>query len=133
LRSSESTPRKSTYALRRIPDSFWAIPPRVSLYYVQKNPRQLLTDRSERPINFFSRHRDIHLHHAHPSSGRSNSVCSQNWDWIRVASCPLTHGIRLYGVEVDETGDTMDSKKRQENQGFPTNPLKTSWGRSSVG
>src|SRR5438132_14204802 len=37
-----------------------------------------LTDRSERPINFFSRHRDIHLHHAHPSSGRSNSVCSQN-------------------------------------------------------
>ncbi len=28
---------------------------------------------------------------------------------------------------------TMDSKKRQENQGFPTNPLKTSWGRSSVG
>jgi hypothetical protein len=37
-------------------------------------------------------------------------------------SCPLTPGIRLYGVEVDETGDTMDSKKRQENQGFPTNP-----------
>jgi hypothetical protein len=37
-------------------------------------------------------------------------------------SCPLTPGIRLYGVEVDETGDTMDSKERQENQGFPTNP-----------
>src|SRR5207249_6904911 len=55
--------------------------------------RQLLTDRSERPINFFSRHRDIHLHHAHPSSGRSNSVCSQTWDWIRVASCPLTPGM----------------------------------------
>jgi hypothetical protein len=37
-------------------------------------------------------------------------------------SCPLTPGIRLYGVDVDETGDTMDSKERQENQGFPTNP-----------
>jgi hypothetical protein len=37
-------------------------------------------------------------------------------------SCPLTPGIRLYGMEMDETGDTMDSKERQENQGFPTNP-----------
>jgi hypothetical protein len=37
-------------------------------------------------------------------------------------SCPLTPGIRLYGVEVDETGDTMDSKERLENQGFPISP-----------
>jgi hypothetical protein len=36
-------------------------------------------------------------------------------------------------VEMMEIGDTMDSKERQENQGFPTNPMKTSWGRSSVG
>jgi hypothetical protein len=47
-------------------------------------------------------------------------------DWIRVCflsiSCPLTPGIRLYGAEMMETGDTMDSKERQENQGFPTNP-----------
>ena len=48
-------------------------------------------------------------------------------------SCPLTPGIRLYGVEVVETGDSMDSKERQENQGFPSNPVKTKWGRSSVG
>jgi len=27
-------------------------------------------------------------------------------------------------VDVDETGDTMDGKERQENQGFPTNPYK---------
>ncbi len=48
-------------------------------------------------------------------------------------SCPLTPGIRLYGVEVVETGDSMDSKKREENQGFTANPVKTKWGRSSVG
>jgi hypothetical protein len=48
-------------------------------------------------------------------------------------SCPLTPGIRLYGVEVVETGDFVDSKKRQENQGFTANPVKTKWGRSSVG
>jgi hypothetical protein len=27
----------------------------------------------------------------------------------------------------------MDSKKRQENQRVSSNPMKTSWGRSSVG
>jgi hypothetical protein len=48
-------------------------------------------------------------------------------------SCPLTPGIRLYGVEMVDAGDSVDSKKRQENQGFPANPMKTSWGRSSVG
>src|ERR1700722_7756539 len=51
--------------------------------------------------------------------------CHRIW---ALASCPLTPGIRLYGVEVVETGDSMDSKKRQENQGFPANPMKTSWG-----
>ena len=40
---------------------------------------------------------------------------------------------RLYGVEAVDTGDAVDSKKRQENQGFPANPVKTKWGRSSVG
>src|ERR1700690_3278585 len=48
-------------------------------------------------------------------------------------SCPLTPGIRLYGVEMVDTGDAVDSKKRQENQWFPSNPVKTKWGRSSVG
>jgi hypothetical protein len=47
-------------------------------------------------------------------------------------SCPLTPGIRLYGVEVDETGDTMDSKERPEIKGSHK-PMKISWGRSSVG
>ena len=48
-------------------------------------------------------------------------------------SCPLTPGIRLYGVETVDAGDSIDSEKRQENQGFPANPVKTKWGRSSVG
>lgn len=48
-------------------------------------------------------------------------------------SCPLTPGIRSYGGGMVATGDAVDSKKRQENQGFPSNPVKTKWGRSSVG
>jgi hypothetical protein len=36
-------------------------------------------------------------------------------------------------VEMVDAGDFVDSKKRQENQGFPANPMKTSRGRSSVG
>jgi len=33
-------------------------------------------------------------------------------------SCPLTPGIRLYGVEVVEAGDSTDSRKRQEIKGL---------------
>jgi hypothetical protein len=48
----------------------------------------------------------------------------QDWIWVCFLSisCPLTPRKRLYGVEMVETGDAMDSKVRQENQGFPTNP-----------
>ena len=45
----------------------------------------------------------------------------------------INPGIRLYGVEAVDTGDEVDSKKRQENQAFPANPVKRKRGRSSVG
>src|SRR5438552_1698680 len=49
-----------------------------TLYYVQKNTTQFLADWPERPINIFSREWNIVHSSIHPSSGRSNSVCSQN-------------------------------------------------------
>jgi hypothetical protein len=53
--------------------------------------------------------------------------------YFLTVSCRYNPGIRLYGVETVDTGDSIDSKKRQENQGFPSSPVKTKWGRSSVG
>jgi hypothetical protein len=38
----------------------------------------------------------------------------------------------IWGEAVD-TGDAVDSTKRQENQGFPAKLAKAKWGRSSVG
>jgi len=36
----------------------------------------------------------------------------QDWIWVNFLfiSCPKTPGIRLYGVEMMKTGDTMDGK-----------------------
>jgi hypothetical protein len=42
-------------------------------------------------------------------------------------------GIWLYPVEIIEAGEKVGNSERQQNQGFPANPMKTSWGRSSVG
>jgi hypothetical protein len=39
----------------------------------------------------------------------------------------------LFGVEIVDKGDSVDSKKKTGNEGFPNNPLKTKWGRSSAG
>jgi hypothetical protein len=42
-------------------------------------------------------------------------------------------GIWLYPVEIIEAGENIGEKERQQNQGFLTNPMRTRWGRSSVG
>jgi len=47
-------------------------------------------------------------------------------------SCPLGPRIETR-AEAVETGDPVDSKKRQENQAFPANPMETSRGLRSVG
>ena len=56
--------------------------------------------------------------------------------WIEVSLAvhmlSINPGIWLYPVEIIEAGENIGKKKRQQNQGFPTNPT-TSWGRSSVG
>jgi hypothetical protein len=45
----------------------------------------------------------------------------------------LNAGIWVYPVEIIEAGEMIGKTGRQQNQGFPANPMKTSWGRSSVG
>jgi hypothetical protein len=45
----------------------------------------------------------------------------------------INPGIWLYSVDFIEAGENVDRTKRQHNQGFIANPMKTSWGRSSVG
>ncbi len=64
--------------------------------------------------------------------GRS-FVCRTGRFYFLSISCPSTPGIGQYGVERVDTGETIDSKNSQENQGFPANPMKIEGGRSSVG
>ena len=57
--------------------------------------------------------------------------------WVQVSLAAhmlsITIGIWLYPVEINAAGENIGKKERQQNQGFPTNPMKKSWGRSSVG
>jgi hypothetical protein len=45
----------------------------------------------------------------------------------------ISPGISIDPVERVETGETADSKNRQQTCGFGANRMKSKWGRSSVG
>lgn len=45
----------------------------------------------------------------------------------------ISSGISIDPVETVETGETVDSKNRQQTCGFGANRMKSEWGRSSVG
>ncbi len=45
----------------------------------------------------------------------------------------ISPGIWIDPVETVETGETVDSKNRQQTCGFSANRMKSEWGRSSVG
>jgi hypothetical protein len=45
----------------------------------------------------------------------------------------ISPGISIDPVETVETGETVDSKNRQQTCGFGPDRMKSEWGRSSVG
>ena len=60
------------------------------------------------------------LHTVHGQMRWVVGSCNRIWGvGFLSISCPLTPGIRLYGVEVVEAGDSTDSRKRQEIKGLP--------------
>ena len=67
----------------------------------------------------------------------ASAIAPPSQDWIGFVSYSflsiIPPAFSYAGWKWMKKGGIIVSKTKQANQGFPTNPLKTSWGRSSVG